>query len=128
VRRLPHVLLGWAGADRFPSIVPVEVAATTPEGIVLDAPEELLPGGGRRAGLTAHRFARHAMGQHQRIHTGWLEAEAASGRAVYAPHSEASYRFPASTVAFHLVAGGGTRWRLWRARRAGRLPTWLARS
>jgi hypothetical protein len=66
------------------------------------------------------------MGQHQLVHTGWLDAGSTDERILYAPHTSATYRFPTSTVVFHLVAGGATRWRLWRARRSGALPTWLA--
>lgn len=123
--RLPHVLLSWAGTDAHPVIVPVQVMGVDEAGMLLEAPPALLPPGGRRAGLTAHSFARHAMGQHQRIHTGWLDVDRASGRTIYAPHTAATYRFPASTVAFHLAAGGGTRWRRWRAKRQGKLPSWL---
>ena len=125
-RRLPEILLGWAGADLYPVILPVDVREPSQDGILLEAPPELLPPGGRRAGLTAHRFDRHAMGQDQRIHTGWLEFDPASERTLYAPHTAATYRFPESTAVFHLVAGGGTRWRLWRARRAGELPDRLS--
>ncbi len=31
--------------------------------------------GGRRAGLTAHAFEPRMVGQEQRVHTGWLEAD-----------------------------------------------------
>jgi hypothetical protein len=56
------------------------------------------------------------IGQDQRKHTGWLEAD--SERIVYAPHTDSSYRFPESTALYRLVSGGGTRWYEWRARRA----------
>lgn len=36
-QRLPHVLLGWIGADGFPVAVPVGVAGSDEAGIVLDA-------------------------------------------------------------------------------------------
>jgi general stress protein 26 len=117
--RLPHVLVGWVGTNDLPVVVPVEVAGTTEEGIALDAPEGLIPPGGRRAGLTAHWFARRVIGQHQRVHTGWLEASADGSKVIYAPHTEATYRFPSSEILFRIVAGGGTRWRLRQARRAG---------
>lgn len=117
-RSLPHVLLGWIGADGLPFVVPVKPEGVEAGTIALDAPSGLVPSGGRRAGLTAHRFARHAIGQHQRVHTGWLEADSASDRVRYAPHTSASYRFPASELVFHLVAGGGTRWRYRCAQRA----------
>jgi hypothetical protein len=56
--RLPHLLLGWVGGDGLPVVVPVEVAGTNAEGLLLNVPEGLVPPGGRRAGLTAHWFAR----------------------------------------------------------------------
>ncbi|HEY3019345.1 MAG TPA: pyridoxamine 5'-phosphate oxidase family protein [Solirubrobacteraceae bacterium] len=107
-RRLPHVLLGWVGADGFPVVVPVGVGEATRHGIRLEPPAHTVPPGGRRAGLTAHWFAPRVVGQHQRVHTGWLEA---SDAVLYAPHTIAAYRFPASTALFRLVAGAGTRWR-----------------
>ena len=119
-RRLPHVLLGWVGADGLPLVVPAAIGDATNEGIRIDSP--LLPPGRRRAGLTAHWFAPRVVGQAQRIHTGWLDASTAVGRAVYAPHTLAAYRFPASTLLFHVIAGAATRWRLRGARRAGLLP------
>jgi hypothetical protein len=100
-RRLPHVLAGWAGADGFPMVVPVEAGETTDRGIALRGP---LPPGGRRAGLCAHDFARFTYGQEQRRHTGWLED------GVYAPHTRAGYRLPESRLVFHLVGGAFTRW------------------
>ena len=117
--RLPHVLLGWVGADDLPVVVPVKVTGTTGDAIVLEAPEGLVPPGGRRAGLTAHWFARRVIGQHQRVHTGWLEASQDGSNVLYAPHTAATYRFPSSEILFRIVAGGGTRWRLRQARRAG---------
>jgi nitroimidazol reductase NimA-like FMN-containing flavoprotein (pyridoxamine 5'-phosphate oxidase superfamily) len=117
--RLPDVLLGWVGADGYPVVVPVTVAGTADRGIVLAPPEGLVPPGGRRAGLTAHWFARRVIGQHQRVHTGWLEADPGESRVTYAPHTAATYRFPSSEMLFRIVAGGGTRWRLRQARRAG---------
>jgi hypothetical protein len=120
--RLPNVLLGWIGADGFPVIVPVRIAGTDQRGIVLDVASGSVPAGGRRAGLTAHWFSRNVIGQTQRIHTGWLEARRGEHQVLYAPHSEAGYSFPASTIIYRLVAGAGTRWGLRGARRAGFLP------
>jgi hypothetical protein len=124
--RLPYVLLGWVGADGYPLAVPVEVAGYETRGIVLDAPGDLVPPGGRRAGVTAHWFARYTFGQRQRVHTGWLHAERPNGRVVYAPHTQAGYRLPTSRFLFRLVAGFEARRRLRQARRAGaawtRLP------
>jgi hypothetical protein len=112
--RLPHVLLGWVGADGLPMVIPAEVRGSTEGGIMLEAPEGLVPPGGRRAGLTAHWFAPRVIGQEQRVCTGWLEAGPAG--VVYAPHTSAGYRFPASEPLYRLVSGGATRWRLCRSR------------
>jgi hypothetical protein len=117
--RLPSTLLAWVGADRLPVVVPVRVAGMENRGIVLEAPEGLLPPGGRRAGLLAHWFSRHVVGQRQRRHTGWLEPDLPAGRAVYAPHTEAGYSLPAWRPAFNLAAGFVTRRGVRGARRAG---------
>jgi hypothetical protein len=120
--RLPDSLLGWVGSDGFPVVVPVEVGGPTQEGIVLDAPLALVPPGGRRAGLTAHWFSRGVIGQNQRKHTGWMQAEGDAEQIIYAPHTESSYRFPPSRALYRFVTGAGTRWWLRRARRAGIAP------
>lgn len=115
---LPHVLLGWVGADGYPMAVPVEVEGAEEEGIALRAaPGGLVPPGGRRAGLTAHRFSRGAVGQEQRKHTGWLRAE--GGELLYAPHTQSNYRLPASRFAHRLALGGATRLGRRQALRAG---------
>jgi hypothetical protein len=121
---LPNVLLGWVGSDGFPMVVPVDVwRKAEARGIVLEVPEGVVPAGGRRAGLTAHWFSDHVVGQNLRKHTGWLEAEPASRRVVYAPHTEAGYRLPPSRFLFKLAAGFATRWGLRGARRAGILAS-----
>jgi hypothetical protein len=80
-----------------------------------------IPAGGRRAGLTAHWFARYTVGQHLRHHTGWLEVDR-SGHAVYAPHTRSGYRFPESKLVFRLASGFETRRGYREGRRAGVLP------
>jgi hypothetical protein len=117
--RLPYVLLGWVGADGMPVVVPVEVEGIDARGIRLQAPECVVPPGGRRAGLTAHSFTRYVLGQNQRVHTGWLEADPPDGALIYAPHTQASYRLPPSRLLYRLVVGTATRHRLRQARRAG---------
>jgi hypothetical protein len=118
---LPHVLLGWVGADGFPMVAPVDVHGTDDRGIALRAPDGLLPEGGRRAGLLAHDFARYAAGQDLAKHTGWLE-RTGDGEAVYAPHTKSGYRMPRSNVVFHLSSAFVTKWRTRTARRAGFIP------
>jgi len=116
---LPDVLLGWTGADGFPMILPVGVAGSDAGGILLDVPGDILPPGGRRAGLTAHWFARHVVGQRQRVHTGWLEAEPGATRVVYAPHTQRAYCLPPSRLAYKLGAGFVTNRGMREARRRG---------
>jgi hypothetical protein len=118
---LPHVLLGWVGADELPVVVPVDVVGAEARGIVLEAPAGLVDPGGRRAGLLAHWFSRHVVGQCQRKHTGWLDADG-EGRAVYAPHTETGYRLPPWRFAYNAGAGFVTRRGLREAQRAGFVP------
>jgi hypothetical protein len=100
VGRLPHTLLGWQGSDGFPEVVPVGGASASESELRLEVPAGSVPPGGRRAGLTAHRFWPRMVGQEQRIHTGWLSAE---GETVsYAPHTRTGYRMPPSSLAYHL--------------------------
>jgi hypothetical protein len=100
VERFPHTLLGWCGADGLPEVIPVSGASALGDGIRLDVPAASVPPGGRRAGLTTHKFWPRMVGQEQRIHTGWV---AADGNAVtYAPHTRAGYRLPPSSVAYYI--------------------------
>jgi hypothetical protein len=116
--RLPHVLLGWTGADGFPVVAPVRISGAGERGIALEAPPGLVPEGSRRAGLTAHRFSRYVIGQHQHVHTGWLSV-APGESPVYAPHTHWGYWFPRSRLAYKLAAGYGTRRGMREARRRG---------
>ena len=102
VQRLPHTLLGWRGADDLPEVVPAEAEAANETSVRLRVPAESVPAGGRRAGLTAHRFWPRMVGQEQRIHTGWLTADG-HGSVSYAPHTRAGYRMPPSSLAYHLA-------------------------
>ena len=94
VERLPHTLLGWCGADGMPEVAPVTGATASDDGVELEVPAGTLPDGGRRAGLTSHWFMPRMVGQEQRIHTGWVDAD--GGRVLYSPHTSAGYRLPAS--------------------------------
>jgi hypothetical protein len=100
IQRLPHALLGWRGADDLPEVVPVSSASASDEGIRLAVPAGSVPPGGRRAGLTAHRFWPRMVGQEQRIHTGWLTAQ--DDAAVYSPHGRSGYRMPPSNLVYHV--------------------------
>ena len=98
LRRLPHVLLGWRGADGFPIVVPVTVGEVLPDGLGLSSPVAL-PGGGRRAGLLGHRYRPHLIGLETRTHTGWL------AEGVYAPHTEAGFVAPPNKTLLLLANG-----------------------
>jgi hypothetical protein len=95
IQRLPHTLLGWCGADELPRVVPVTGVDAAEDGLRLRLPPGSAPAGGRRAGLTSHWFQPRMIGQEQRIHTGWMTSENPD-EALYAPHTKAGYRLPAS--------------------------------
>lgn len=116
IQRLPHALLGWAGADEVPHVVPVRVARVAGELVELDVPDGAVPEGGRRAGLTAHEFQPRMIGQEQRVHTGWLEAR--EGLVTYAPHTRAGYRLPRSKLA-SVIGSASLATRMKASRKAG---------
>jgi hypothetical protein len=118
--RLPYILLGFAGADGYPVVHPVEVADSGPDGIVLEAAAaSLLPPGGRRAGLLAHDYGKQLVGLQARQFTGWLEVEEGSRRALYAPHTEQSFRAPPNKTLLLLANGFLAKRGLKKARRTG---------
>lgn len=103
LRATAHTLLGYAGSDGAPVIVPVGLVNEDPAtGFVLSAGSSL-PTGGRRAGLLGHSYGAQLIGLHTRQHTGWLEV--GDDGAVYAPHTEAGYRTPASKTLQLLING-----------------------
>ena len=103
VRGTRHTLLGYAGADGRPVIVPVEVGDAEPAGLRLAAAAPLPPGG-RRAGLLGHSYRPQLIGLESRQYTGWLEV-GEDGRAVYAPHTETGYRAPPNKTLLLLLNG-----------------------
>jgi hypothetical protein len=111
LRRLPHVLIAYAGADGFPMIVPVALGAIGPSGIAMDG---ALPAGGRRAGLLAHSYGPQLVGLQMRQHTGWLQD------GVYAPHTEKGLRAPANKTLLLLANGLMARRGLKQAHKRGR--------
>ena len=116
-QNLPHTLLGWCGSDEMPEVVPASAAAAGADGIELRVPDGAVPPGGRRAGLTSHEFQPRMIGQEQRIHTGWMSGEGGNS-VLYAPHTKAGYKLPASKLAFTL--GSATlAFRVRGARKAG---------
>ena len=96
LRALPHVLLGYAGADGYPMVVPVRITADDASGIRLDG---RLPAGGRRAGLLGHRYESKLIGLEARQYTGWLQD------GLYAPHTESGFRAPANKTVLLLANG-----------------------
>lgn len=119
-QRLPHTLLGWCGADGLPDVVPVSVESHDGTGLRLRAPDRAVPQGGRRAGLTSHKFWPRMVGQDQHLHTGWLEVDGDTVH--YAPHSRAGYKLPPSTFLYHVGCASLTT-RMRGARKAGIAPT-----
>ncbi len=116
--KLPHVLLGWAGDDGLPMVVPVGVSATDGNGsaVVLNAAGAVLPPGNRRAGLTAHDFSCRPPSENERVQTGWLEVDGGGHTARYYPHTDFGFFLPPSTLLYRLAMGVFTR----RAVRAAR--------
>ena len=76
-------------------------------GLSLVTSDGPLPPGGRRAGLTAHAFHQHMVGQEQRVHTGWLEVDGTE--ATYAPHTRTGYALPSSETLLRLGSVIGMR-------------------
>lgn len=83
---LSHRLLSYCGSGGFPVVLPVTVRSIDADGIRLQAPEGMLPLGGRRAGFTAHAFEPGLLGLANRVHTGWLEV-GEDGSVLYAAHT-----------------------------------------
>lgn len=92
VRGTEHRLLGFAGADGRPLIIPVEIGDASAEGVRLEAAIRLPPGG-RRAGLLGHSYRPKLIGLEARQYTGWLTVDD-DGTALYAPHTEQGYKAP----------------------------------
>ena len=112
-----HTLLGYAGADGRPMIVPVGVGAGDSAGLRLTAAAPLPPGG-RRAGLLGHSYRAQLIGLETRQFTGWLEVGEA-GDAVYAPHTEAGYKAPPNKTLLLLLNGMLAKRGVRAARKAG---------
>jgi nitroimidazol reductase NimA-like FMN-containing flavoprotein (pyridoxamine 5'-phosphate oxidase superfamily) len=102
LRRAAHTLLGYAGADGYPMVVPVAVGSADTDGLRLTSATPLPPDA-RRAGLTGHTYRPQLIGLETRQHTGWLEVSPSSTR--YAPHTEVGYRAPANKTLLLLLNG-----------------------
>jgi pyridoxamine 5'-phosphate oxidase-like protein len=102
--RLPHRLLAFRGGDGHPVAVPFDLGEPGADGLRIRAGGDLVPPGGRRAGLLAHDYRAQLVGLSTRQHTGWLEA-GADGEALYAPHTDAGFRAPANKTLLLLANG-----------------------
>ena len=98
-----HTLLGYAGVDGRPMVLPIDVAAVTEGGLELTT-AAALPEGGRRAGLLGHSYRPQLIGLETRQYTGWLQVSP-DGRCIYAPHTETGYRAPANKTLLLLLNG-----------------------
>jgi hypothetical protein len=102
VRKTDHTLLGYAGADGYPVVVPAALESADREGLELSS-SAALPAGGRRAGLLGHSYRPQLVGLETRACTGWLEV--AGSRVLYSPHTEAGYRAPPNKTLLLLLNG-----------------------
>ncbi|AQA25280.1 pyridoxamine 5'-phosphate oxidase family protein [Rhodococcus sp. MTM3W5.2] len=116
--RLPHLLLAYRDADRYPVIAPVGVTAADADGVRLRVPS-WTPPGGRRAGLLAHSYRAQLVGLESRQNTGWLDVSGTEAR--YAPHTESGFRAPANKTIVLLANGFLARRGLAKARKQGRV-------
>jgi hypothetical protein len=103
LRATAHTLLGYAGADGAPVVVPVAIGADDEDGLVLTSATPLPPGG-RRAGLLGHSYRPRLIGLETRQHTGWLEV-GEDGGVRYAPHTETGYKAPPNKTLLLLLNG-----------------------
>ncbi|MGZ4249933.1 MAG: hypothetical protein ACXVUE_16700 [Solirubrobacteraceae bacterium] len=103
LRATAHTLLGYAGADGAPTVVPVELGADDENGLAVKCATPLPPGG-RRAGLLGHSYGPQLIGLTTRQYTGWLEVRD-DGRAHYAPHTETGYKAPPNKTLLLLING-----------------------
>lgn len=116
LRKTPHVLLGFVGADGYPSVVPVELRGSDERGIELTAAPGLIPPGARRAGLLGHAYRPQLVGLTARQHTGWLEAGDDVG--LYAPHTATGFVAPPNKTLLLFLNGLQAKQGVRKARRA----------
>jgi hypothetical protein len=103
LRGTAHTLVGFAGADGRPVVLPVSVAADDTAGVVLTATWPPPPGG-RRAGLLGHSYRPQLVGLRTRQYTGWLTV-GDDGTMRYAPHTETGYVAPPNKTLLLLLNG-----------------------
>jgi hypothetical protein len=120
LRGTAHVLLGYAGPDGFPIVVPVDLPGRDESGLVLRSATPL-PKGGRRAGMLGHSYRPQLIGLETRQYTGWLEVSQ-DGSAHYAPHTETGYTAPANKTLLLLLNGALAKKGIRRAANVAREP------
>ena len=103
LRGTAHTLLGFAGADGRPVVLPVTVGSDDRAGLVLTAAWPPPPGG-RRAGLLGHSYRPRLVGLRTRQYTGWLTVSD-DGEIRYAPHTETGYVAPPNKTLLLLLNG-----------------------
>jgi hypothetical protein len=92
MRGTRHQLIGFAGPDGRPVILPITIEHSGTERLELSALAPL-PRGGRRAGLLGHSYRPKLIGLEARQYTGWLEVDD-DHEGLYAPHTEHGYKAP----------------------------------
>lgn len=118
---LPNLLLSYVQEDGYPAVVPVELRSAGEGGFELAAPrEELIPAGGRRAGLLGHSYRPQLVGLVSQVHTGWLESQG-DGGAVYSPHTSGGFKAPANKTLLALANGFLAKRGVKKARREGKV-------
>ncbi len=120
LRKSADLLLGYAGADGYPMVAPVELHGSDASGLELTAAPGAIPPGARRAGLLGHSYRPQLIGLTARQHTGWLEA--GDDRALYAPHSETGFVAPPNKTLLLFLTGLQAKLGVRQARRQGKLP------
>jgi len=95
-------------------VLPFEPAGSGADGLRLEVPAGLVPGG-RRAGLVAHDYKPKLVGLNTRQQTGWLDGD--SG--LYAPQTDAGFRAPANKTLLLIVNGLMAKRGVRQARKAG---------
>ena len=118
---LPNLLLSYVGSDGYPAVVPVELGSASERGIeLLAARADLIPAGGRRAGLLGHSYRPQLVGLVSEVYTGWLESDG-DGKAVYAPHTAGGFKAPPNKTLLALANGYLAKRGYKKARREGKL-------
>lgn len=119
VARLPHLVLGFVQADGLPAVMPVRWSRAEDDAFALSfAGDASALGGGRRAGLLAHRFNPRLVGLAARVYTGWVEV-GDSGQLRYHPHTAKGFAAPANKRLLLIANGLRAKIGLRQARRRG---------